>query len=460
MSPPPPPIPHPLRVLISGAGIAGPCLAFWLSRLPPSLKCVITIAERHPNLRSTGQQIDLRGQGIAAMRRLGPDFERTLRGIIVKEPGVKILNRWGREQAYLASNKSGKGAQSFSAEWELMRGEVCEKLWEVTKGLEGVTYRFGNGVREVEERESGVVRARFDDGTEEYYDLVVAADGVGSRIRRGLMKKEGRKEGEELTSLGVSIAYFTVPTMEGDVKDAMCVHLPGKRMIMTRKDKPDCLRVYFTMIPKEEDAKELSRVMRHGTMVEQKEVWAKVFSRDLEEGGTWQLPRFLDAMLNSPLADDFFAQDLVQVRLDKWHEGRVVLLGDAGYCASPLSGMGTSMAFAGAYVLAGEIARVCGKAAQEEGADPWASLPEALAAYETSLRPFVKDVQGENLKKAADWMLPESDWWIKAFHWLFWLLTTLRVDKIASYFGSDDTGSWKLPDYSEFLDEPGKRTSN
>ncbi|KAK4132161.1 hypothetical protein BT67DRAFT_444050 [Trichocladium antarcticum] len=246
----------------------------------------------------------------------------------------------------------------------------------------------------------------------------------------------------------MSIAYFTVPPKEGDDANAVWCHLPGRRFVTTRRDRPDCLRVYLGVGG---DHPELNEVHRHGTVREQKEAWARLYSHDMD--GTWQMPRFLDGLLNSPLADDFYAQELAEVKIDNWSRGRVVLVGDAAYCASPLSGMGTSLAFVGAYVLAGEIAKACGRGAQGGATDPWENLPSALAAYETTLRPFIKAVQANDVKSQVKWLLPETAWAIYFLHWAAWAFTTFRLDRLMSLIVSQEGVAWKLPDYSHVLRE-------
>ncbi|KAJ4289968.1 hypothetical protein N0V88_006769 [Collariella sp. IMI 366227] len=238
----------------------------------------------------------------------------------------------------------------------------------------------------------------------------------------------------------MAMAWYTIPGKEGDSPAAEWCHFPGKRYIMTRRDRDDVLRLYLGYSG--DDAK-LKTALRHGTMAERKEAWANIFRHDMHE--CWQVPRFLDGM-DSPEAADFYTEDLAQIKLDTWSNGRVVLLGDAAFCPAPLTGMGTSLAMAASYVLAGEIANVCGKA-YEEGSNSWDNLPDALKAYETSLRPFVDHVQSTPVKWMAKRLMPESYLTIRLFHCIAWLIEVLRLDKLGAAFASDDRGLWKLPQY-------------
>ncbi|KAK3902383.1 hypothetical protein C8A05DRAFT_44176 [Staphylotrichum tortipilum] len=433
--------PPPLRVLISGAGIAGPALALHLTRLPPPLKCVITVVERHPTLRNNGQQIDLRGQGVDSMRKL--HMEPAVRALIVHEPGLRLLDRRGRLQAYLAGNKSGKGAQSFSAEWEIMRGDLCQLLHDATKDLEGVRYEFGKAVERIEQDGEGKAPATvtFSDGTVGEYDLVVGCDGLSSRVRRRMFT-DGRPDG--VVPVGMWTSYYTIPPEEGDTDDATWCHYPGGRFVMTRRDRPDCRRVYLAYSGKDES---ILRRLKHGTLAEQKEAWADVFRPDQMDAHG--IKRYLDG-LHSAHAEDFYSVEFAQVKLDSWSSGRATLVGDAGYCPAPLTGMGTSLALAGAYVLAGEIARGCGKV-REEGQNPWDAIPAALAAYEKTLRPFVTDVQNVPTKRIVSILTPQSNWAISLLRWILWFVTATKIDQLAGRFGSDDRGGWQLPDYPELV---------
>ncbi|KAK3385906.1 hypothetical protein B0H63DRAFT_473809 [Podospora didyma] len=440
-----PPRPR-LRVLISGAGIAGPALALWLSRINPSvLECDITIVERSQKLRASGHQIDLRDQGIPIMKKMG--LEEAVRARLVREPGLQLLNRKGKVRAYLEANTSGKGSQGFTSEYEIMRGDLCEILYQATKDAPHVRYIFGCSVESFTQDEArGTVRVRFSgsgggEGVpkgEKEFDLLVGADGVGSRIRHAMLG--GGDAGKDaFKPINYPAALFTVPAQDGDTLAATMLHLPGRRLIMTRKDQPDSVRVFMGFVGKDP---ELDEVLKSGTMAEKKQMWVSKFTDDAET--TWQLPRYLGALLNSPMADDLYTLAMGQVKMDTWSKGRVVLLGDAGYCASPVSGLGVTISFAGAYVLGGEIARACGNSAT-----PAANIPIALAAYERELRPFIKDAQVLP-PGYPGFMVPASKWGIKVLHSIAWLITTTKIHRLAMMFASEKKGGWKVPEYKEF----------
>lgn len=133
--------------------------------------------------------------------------------------------------------------------------------------------------------------------------------------------------------------------------------------------------------------------------------------------------------------ENWFCQNVVQIKTDTWHSGRVVLLGDAAYCPSPLSGMGTSSGLVGAYILAGELAR------SED-------LSQAFQNYHQKMRPFIDLVQPFNTGLLR-WAIPNSQWEISLLHLILGLACFLRIPQLLSRFLSDRDGDWKLPDYPE-----------
>lgn len=162
-----------MKVLISGAGITGNALAFWLSKLGHD----VTVVERFANLRATGLQIDLRGHGIEVMKRMG--LEQAFRSKSAPEQGVQLVDKSGKRRAYFPANKSGSGPQSFTTDWEIMRGDLCNLIYDETESR--TKYIFGTSIESVEEKNgSASVEVRFKDGKTDHYDLLVGADGVVS----------------------------------------------------------------------------------------------------------------------------------------------------------------------------------------------------------------------------------------------------------------------------------------
>jgi len=406
-----------LRVLISGGGIAGPALALWLSKLDYD----ITIVEWFHGLRDAGQQIDLRGQGVQAMKKMG--IEQAVRAKVVDEQGMQFVNADGVRQAFISPNKTGKGRQSATSEFEIMRGDLCRILYDRTKA--SVKYVFGTSITSFEQRAADVA-VQFSDGTHATFDVVVGADGQNSRTRRMLL---GPDAPDALRAVGLYTSWFTIAQQPGDTNVASIYHAAGRRVLITRRDNPRTMQAYlFTMA----DGAAMEAALKAG-VPEQKDVLAATF-----RGAGWQAPRIVEGMR---AATDFYAQAVGQVRIPAWSRGRVVLLGDAAYCPSPISGLGTSAALVGAYVLAGEMARHRADASDE-------GLFAALKAYESRLRPYIDEAQ-----TVSPWftrlLFPETQWGIWVIHTVVWLITVLRLDKLGSRLSSDDIGGWKLPDYNE-----------
>ena len=338
-----------LKVLIVGAGIAGNAVAFWLSKLGHS----VTVIERHSCLRTNGLQLDLRGNGIAVMRRMG--LEQAVRAKCVPEEGFALVDSSGRQRAFFAANKSGKGAQSISSEFEIMRKDLCMLLHDAAVE-HGAKYVFGMTVESFEEKGEGV-EVQFSDGRTETFDLVVGCDGQGSRIRRLMLgggESAAAVEDTVLVTLNELFGYFTIPIpiQEGEKYVATAYLMPEKRFVLTRRHSPTEMQVYLRCEAREGPMKEV----KNGDGKAEKEAFAEMF-----QGAGWKTDELVQALREG--AEDFYCQYSGFVKLDNWSRGRVTLVGDAGYCCPP-DGFGTSMALVGAYVLAGEIQRCCSR---EEG---------------------------------------------------------------------------------------------
>ncbi|MYS85535.1 FAD-dependent oxidoreductase [Embleya scabrispora] len=402
-----------LRVLICGGGIAGEAAAYWLARGGHR----VTVVERFPALRATGAQVDLRGQGIDAVRRMG--LLDVVGSKLVDEAGVALVNARGKARATIMANTSGRGRQTLTSEYEIMRGDLVRVLHDATK--EDVEHVFGVSVDRFEQDEKRVV-AHFSNGTSGEFDLLVGADGQGSRLRRAILPPG---TADPYRRVGIHMAYWFIPRIATDTNIRDTYHAPG-RMIMRRSHNPAETQVYFIL---REESEEASAVHRE-PIERRKKFWSDRF-RD----AGWQTERFLEGMRT---ADDFYSQEVVQVCTDTWSKGRVVLVGDAAHCASPFSGMGVSGGLVGAYVLAGEINR-----------HPH-DLPRALADYDTTLRPFVDEIQATVKPRLLRLAMPGSRWAIDAFHSAAAVACFLRLPELVARHAKEDRGGdWRLPEYPD-----------
>ncbi|WP_413098195.1 FAD-dependent monooxygenase [Streptomyces sp. Inha503] len=401
---------QPLRVLIAGGGIAGQALAFWLTRGGHR----VTVVERSPELRAAGAQVDLRGQGIEAVKRMG--LLDAVRGKLVDEAGVAFIDAHGKAKATIRANTSGKGRQTLTSEYEIMRGDLVRILHDAAKG--DTEYVFGKSVDGFEQDEHKVV-AHFSDDSSGEYDLLIGADGQGSRIRQAILPENF----DPYWRVGIHMAYWFIPRTASDSNIRDTYMIQGGRQIMRRSHNPTETQVYFVIREESEEASAM-----HRTPVErQHEFWASRF----HDAG-WQTERFIEGMKTSPF---FYSQEIVQVRTDTWSKGRVVLAGDAAHCASPYSGMGISGGLVGAYVLAGEINR-----------HP-ADLPTALTNYDRALRPFVNEIQGEVNPRLLRLGMPMTQRAIDAFQAITALACFLHVPDLAARVSKEDRGgNWQLPE--------------
>ncbi|KAJ5115885.1 hypothetical protein N7456_000233 [Penicillium angulare] len=414
------------KILISGAGIAGNALAFWLSKLGHE----VTVVERFPGLRTSGLQIDLRGHGIEVLKRMG--LESAFRSKAAPEVGVQIVNSSGKRQAYFPANKSGKGSQSFTSDYEIMRGDLCRIMYDATK--ERVKYIFGISIEHFEEKHDEV-EVRFSNGETGRFDILVGADGQGSRTR-SMMLGSSPDAVDWFHPLEEYVAYFTIPReMEyGEEYIATGYIASGGRFVLTRRYSPHRVQVYLTG----KAVTERLKAIQKGDVYEEKKAFVEVF-----RGAGWVVDELLESLMET---DDFYCETQGFVKLDPWYKGRVVLLGDAAYCPSASTGMGTSSAIVGAYILAGEIGTHCA-AVDHQGEPSKDCHVAAFKAYDEKFRPFMNQIQ----KGVGDPSVFDNIQWgpftIGAVHWVAWLASCLRIDRLGRLFSDNQIKGWDLPEY-------------
>ena len=352
-----------MHILISGAGIAGPTLAWFLAKL--SIK--VTIVEKSDAIRPYGQSIELQATALQAFKKTG--LWEEVRRRHTTEKGTQFISPSGE---IIASFPVREGLQaSFTSAFEILRGDLADILYQATKEHPEVTYRFGTTITRVVENGEKGVQVELSDGSRREFDLLVAADGQWSKVRNMVFDPAT----VALTYKGMYGAYWTIPRVPED-NDWWNVYIAlRRRIIALRPDPYGTVRVYITCMPtspaKEKVWREASRSGR--------KVQEDLLKKEFFDAG-WQATRFLNGMNSAP---DFYFQTVEQVKMKKWSLGRVVCIGDTAYAPTPLTGKGTSLAVLGAYVLAGEISNL------RTGQHP----SKAFDAYEAKLRPFVEETQ-------------------------------------------------------------------
>ncbi len=326
------------RVLISGAGIAGPALAYWLGRRGDHC----TIVERASELRVGGQAVDFRGPVHRAVLDRMDMWEpicahRTTPGDLV------MLKPNGVCAAVLP-------AVMTAGDVEILRGDLCRLLYERTRDTD---YRLGDHIVGLDERSDGVL-VTFASGESRTFDIVVGADGLHSGVR-ALAFDDGTAT---LEHHGYRVATFALPDSFGVDRGAVLYTTPGRGVFIgvTMVGHARALLVYAggAFGPERPDM-ELQRAMLRTTF----------------EGMRWKVSRVLDALDG---ASDLYVDAIASVRTQRYAKGRVVLLGDAAY-GGTLGGQGSSLAIVGAYVLAGELAKT-------------PDHTQAFAQYEAHMRPY------------------------------------------------------------------------
>ncbi len=348
------------EILISGAGIAGAAAAYWLREAG----FIVTVVERAPAPRPGGQTVDLRGAGRVVVERMG--LLEQIRAMTVTQRGIAWVDASGRHRAEMPVDAfQGNGIVSAD---EILRGDLGAILYEAA--CPGVSYLFDDTISAIEQHTDGVL-VTFEKADPRRFDFVVGADGLHSVVRRLAFGPQPNA----LQSLGLLNAWFTVPA-EIELDNWYLMHnASGGRVISIRPGR----------LPSEQKAALSVRSTEsfdRGDTAAQVELLERHFA-----GVGWEATRLLRAARG---ARDFYLDSMAQVRLGRWSRGRVVLLGDAGYCPTPLTGLGTSLALVGAYILAGELAATFDDTTAPTKQD---GIQGAFDRYETRMRPYVEQSQ-------------------------------------------------------------------
>ena len=397
-------------ILIAGASIAGPALAFWLGRYGFE----VTVVERAPTVRSGGYPIDVRGTAICVVSQMGLLSQLQAAHIASRE--LKFVDAEGRVIAAippydLTSNQGGHDV-------ELPRGALTTLLYDFTKERP-IRYRFNDSIETLEDDGSGV-EIRFRSGDRGRYDVVVGADGLHSRTRRLVFGPEERFN----HYLGYCFNIFSMPNdmgvSHGGVNYCESWRTAGAYAVRNSTE-------VFAFLMFASDDPPLDA---HPDVEEQYKRTAAVFA----DGG-WEVPRLLEAMRN---AKDLYFDTVSQIRMPAWSSGRVALVGDAAFAPSFRSGQGTSLALVGAYVLAGELA------SHDQPA-------EAFAAYERIVRPFVEANQALAIEGNGFILLPRTPQEVEARNQILATLATRERGGVRNDHARQAHSMLSLPDYAQWF---------
>lgn len=382
-------------VLIAGASIAGPALAFWLDRIGYA----VTIVELSPTLRLGGQGVDIRDQSIQVVERMGLMEEvRKHRVDDIAANFVDARNRLIGSLDLQAIQQQGGGAA------EIRRGELSRILFDNTR--DNVEYIFGDAISDIHQDAAGV-DVKFERGAPRRFDLVVGADGFHSSVRRMVF-------GPPDQFVRFKKHYFAVTmasTPYAQKRTSTLFNEPGKSVMVQAAGNGPSM-VYFAF-RQEEPLEYHYRDIEH-----QRQILRNAF-----EGVGWDTPNILKQIDDDP---HFYLDAQAQVVMPSWSKGRVALVGDAAHCASPFSGAGGLLGLIGAYRLAGEL-----HAAQGDHAT-------AFENYYRAHHPLVLEKQGHLF---TGMFVPRT-----------WLGTKLRNGLVRSgllkrVFGLDKPNIKPLADY-------------
>ena len=400
-----------MKVLISGAGPAGLTVAYWLKHYG----FTPTIVERAPHLLVGGYKIDVRGAALQVIKQMG--IHDAVVAARTDMQGAQLVDKQGKVIERMSGDEFG---HRVTGDLEIVRGTLCEIL----RGHLGeVELLFGDTIQGINQS-SNNAQVQFTKNGVREFDCVIGADGLHSNVRRIAFGEESRF----LRDLGLYLCVYSVPNyLKLDRMEMQYSELGRIAAIWSSRGDANAKACFGFAAP-------TLQIGLHDRSEQQQAL------KTVYEGIGWEVPRLLELM---PTASNWYFDKAAQINMPRWSQGRVVLVGDAAYCASPMSGQGTSLALIGAYVLAGELAATSGDCLR------------AFAEYENAMRPFVEANQALGLRSSKIMLSGKnksvSGWLLKQFMRIMpgpvleWIInrSTERIREAANAIS--------LKDYSSFF---------
>ncbi|MGE0551517.1 MAG: FAD-binding domain [Kofleriaceae bacterium] len=391
-----------MKILISGAGIAGPCLAFWLR----SYGFEPTLIEHSPSLRRGGYVVDFWGAGFDVAERMGLLPEILANGYKVRE--LRVVDRRGHR----ASGFDVKALDrvTHGRYTSLSRSDLAASIYRALG--DRVETVFGDSITEIEDA-GHEVRVRFERSAARSFDLVVGADGLHSRVRTLAFGSDDRFE----RFLNMKVAAFEAKGYRPRDELAYVVHRDVGRQVGRFSMRNDETMFLFVLA---DDSPEIPRGLDEQRALLREQFWHS----------GWECRNMLAALDHS---DDLYMDRVSQIRASRWTRGRLALVGDAAYCVSLLAGQGSALAMVGAYILAGELHRANG------------DHRLAFASYENRLRPVITSKQSAAIKLTS-FFAPRSRFGMWVGNQVMKLMAIPFVTELA--IGRELRDSIELPAYA------------
>jgi 2-polyprenyl-6-methoxyphenol hydroxylase-like FAD-dependent oxidoreductase len=314
-----------VRILVSGASVAGLVLAYWLHRYGFE----VTVVERSPTLRKTGgHAVDLFRPAMDIVEMMDVLRPIQARSTGIDRLGFRLEHRLDRRYELHIGRLMGAVSDRHV---EIMRDDLSEIFHDATGDT--TDYRFGDSIASLQE-DPGGVDVTFELGSPQRFDLVIGADGLHSNVRRLVFGEESRFA----TWIGGYLCVVSVPNhlASTGTSEAVC-GVNRMAAAYAAPDLADARAVFLFRPPRQLD-------YHHRDVARQ-----KLLLREAFDGMGWQVPQLLAELDN---ASAFYFDSITQLRMDTWSRGRVTLVGDAGYCPGPAVGGSTSLAVVGAYMRA------------------------------------------------------------------------------------------------------------
>jgi 2-polyprenyl-6-methoxyphenol hydroxylase-like FAD-dependent oxidoreductase len=368
------------NIFISGAGISGLTLAYWLQHWGFSP----TVIEKRPNLDQRGYMIDFYSSGFDVAEKM--NLLDALQTKSSQYPITKLtfVDRHGKPRATLDVEQFRN--LLHHRYFPLMRGDLETAIYESVK--DRVPVRFGMSIDRLENLPDGVA-VELSDGSRETYDLVIGADGIHSNVR-GLVWGD---ESQFIRFLGFYVACSVIKDFLS-TSTTFLGHLEPKVQATVYSIGAKRLATFFAF--------RSEKLNIHGREA-QMQALEKVLG-----GLDWLIPQLLEGTKH---ADDFFFDAAAQIEMEQWHNGRVALVGDACQCLTLLAGQGASMGMAGAYLLASELNKADG------------DYKTAFPTYHQTLKPEI-DRRQKDARGLAGSFVPRNHFEIAISHFLlnaaFW----------------------------------------